>query len=114
MVDFFEGIDLSSLDDKTKDFIELAKEGASSAVEVIKSQSKSIAKAAERSITIGNEALKLLASGKLDKEGANMIFKRGINQLEDLARAESSLIISTSVSFLKKLGETAVKFFVKV
>ena len=111
MLDFFSGIDLTSLGDKAKDFVNLAKAGTENAVENIKAESKPIAESAKKTIQIGNDTLKLLASGKIDKEGAEQIFKRGIHQLEDLARAESNLIISKSVSFLKIIGETAISFF---
>ena len=114
MDDFFAGLDFSNLDEQGKEFVDLIKEGGSHSLSVIKSQSKPIAESAERTISIGNTAIVQLVAGKLDMEGAKQIFRRGVEQLEDLARAEGNLIVSNSVSFLKKLGETAIGFVPKL
>lgn len=112
-MDFLEDLNLSGMSDEAEVFADLIKASTENAISVIESQSKVIADSALRSIKIGNEAIKLLAEGTLDKEGANQILERGIRQVEDLARAEGNLIVSTSVSFLKKISETAVGFVSK-
>lgn len=109
MKNFLEGIDLSGLKDAPKQIAELLKEGASTTLENIKAQSGPIAEAAEKTVAIGNDALKKVLNKTLDSEGAFQIVRRSGEQLEDLARAEGNLILSNSVSFLKKIGQAAVK-----
>lgn len=109
MDDFLKGIDLSSLEGEAKEVAELFREGTKVTIANIKSQSGVIAESAEKTVAIGNNALTQVLSGHLDSEGAIQIVRRSSEQLEDLARGEGNLIVSNSVSFLKKLGEGIIK-----
>lgn len=110
MENFFKNLDLSRLDEKGKAFVEMAKDGVDVTLGSIKTQSRVIADSAAKTVAIGNQAILDLAAGKHDLDAALRIFRRGSEQLEDLARAEGNLIVSNSVSFLKKIGLTAIHF----
>lgn len=108
MDDFLEGLDLSKLSGTPKMLAEALREGAKVTLANIESQSKAIANSAKKSIAIGNDALKKVLAGSLDSQGALQIARRAAEQAEDLARAEGNLLVANSVSFLKRIGQTAL------
>lgn len=108
MDDFLEGIDLSKLEGAPKQIAEMFRSGAKVTLANISAQSATVAKSASRTVEIGNNALKQVLAGNLDSVGAMQILRRSAEQTEDLARAEGNLLLSNSVSFLKKIGETVM------
>lgn len=109
MKNLFEGLDLSSLSGAGKEVADLLYEGAALALDSISSQSRALGESALKTVSIANKALREVVSGALDTEGALAIVRRSGEQLEDLARAEGNLILASTVSFLKKIGESAIR-----
>lgn len=108
MENFLEGIDVSGLGEKGKMIASLLVEGAKATFATIKAESGAIADSAKKTVAIGNKALKEVIAGKLDSAAALSIVRRSAEQLEDLARAEANLVLSASVAFLKKIGESVI------
>lgn len=111
MDNFFKDVDLSGLGEAPAKVANFLSERTKFTLDTIKSQSGPIFESAEKTVSIGNDALKQVIAGKLDSEGAIQIVRRSGEQLEDLARSEGNLIVVNSVSFLKKIGETVVGAF---
>ena len=106
----FEGIDLSGLPDYAKKVVEGIEGAFDIGLEKIGKESETILEASKKTIKQGREAVELLISGQLDLEGATGIWRRGTEQLEDLARAEGQLVAAAAVSFLRKAGDFIISF----
>ena len=106
----FEGIDLSGLPDSAKKVVEGIEGVFDIGLKKIGSQSQAVLEASKKTIKQGQEAVELLISGELDLEGATGVWRRGTEQLEDLAKAEGQLVAAAAISTLRKAGDFVISF----
>lgn len=106
----FEGIDLSGLPDSAKKVVESIEGVFDSGLEQIGAGSEVILEASKKTIKQGQEAVGALISGQLDLEGAKGVWRRGTEQLEDLAKAEGQLVAAAAISTLRSAGDFVISF----
>lgn len=104
----FEGLNLDNLSESKKELIKGVDGVLKSGFDEIGQGSQVIYEAGKTTIEQGRTAVEQMIAGDLDAEGAQGIFRRGMEQLEDLAKAEGQLIIAGSLAMLKKIGNLGI------